>query len=163
MNKAAVFTETACPICGMTQIWCPSGVTCPNGHGFGEQNTVTPVPPSTKPKEYASGRLNDWAEKVAEVSRLHGFHDPGVNNTPSSWCSNLHGEISEFWEAYRKGMLDSPCDKDIPLTNAEEELADIIIRTLDVAWQMKIDIERAVAIKHAYNETRPYRHGGKLA
>lgn len=50
-----------------------------------------------------------------------------------------------------------------PLTCAEEELADVIIRALDTAGTLRIDIDRAVRIKHAYNETRPHRHGGKLA
>lgn len=41
------------------------------------------------------------------------------------------------------------------------ELADILIRVLDVAAYHQMDIARAVADKMAYNETRPMRHGGK--
>jgi NTP pyrophosphatase (non-canonical NTP hydrolase) len=43
------------------------------------------------------------------------------------------------------------------------ELADAIIRILDIAAFHGIDIAHAVADKMAYNETRPYRHGNKLS
>lgn len=41
------------------------------------------------------------------------------------------------------------------------ELADIIIRVLDVCAYLGIDIEDAIADKMNYNEHRPHRHGGK--
>jgi len=41
------------------------------------------------------------------------------------------------------------------------ELADIIIRVLDICGFHGIDIAHALADKMAYNETRQYRHGGK--
>lgn len=43
------------------------------------------------------------------------------------------------------------------------ELADVIIRVLDLCGGLNIDIEKAVLEKMKYNEDRPYRHGGKLA
>jgi NTP pyrophosphatase (non-canonical NTP hydrolase) len=45
----------------------------------------------------------------------------------------------------------------------EEELVDVIIRLLDFAGGTGLDIEGALAAKMAYNEGRPYRHGGKAA
>lgn len=41
------------------------------------------------------------------------------------------------------------------------ELADIIIRVLHVCAARDVDIDAAVALKMKYNESRPYRHGGK--
>lgn len=107
--------------------------------------------------------LAQWVEAAGQTAKDHGFHEEGANNAPPAWCSNLHGEVSEFWEAYRRGTLNEPCDKHIGLTCAEEELADIVIRTFDIAFQMGIDLERAVEVKHAYNVQRPRRNGGKLA
>ena len=42
------------------------------------------------------------------------------------------------------------------------ELADCIIRILDYCEYAGIDIEKAISLKHEYNKTRPYRHGGKI-
>lgn len=41
------------------------------------------------------------------------------------------------------------------------EFADTIIRILDTCAAYKIPIEQALLDKMAYNDTRPYRHGGK--
>lgn len=41
------------------------------------------------------------------------------------------------------------------------ELADCIIRILDYCGKTEIDIEKIIKLKHEYNKTRPYRHGGK--
>ena len=42
------------------------------------------------------------------------------------------------------------------------ELADIIIRVLDVSEAHGIDIEAALIEKHEFNKTRPYKHGNKV-
>lgn len=39
------------------------------------------------------------------------------------------------------------------------ELADAIIRILDICGRYEIDIEEVLAAKHTYNITRPYLHG----
>ena len=41
------------------------------------------------------------------------------------------------------------------------EMADCIIRILDWMGRANIDAEDVIATKHAYNETRPYKHGKK--
>jgi len=41
------------------------------------------------------------------------------------------------------------------------ELADVIIRVLDTAGALGLDMERALSLKHEYNKTRPHRHGDK--
>jgi NTP pyrophosphatase (non-canonical NTP hydrolase) len=91
-----------------------------------------------------------------------GFHDN--DNEPGrvgEYVSNLHGEVSELWEAYRKGKLNEQCDKPVSLTCAEEELADIFIRCCDTAASLKVDLERAVKVKMQYNLTREHMHGKK--
>lgn len=70
-------------------------------------------------------------------------------------------ELAEAMEAYREG---NPESEDIPgFSRMEEELADVVIRLLDFAGGTGLDIEGALQAKMAYNEHRPYRHGGKVA
>ncbi len=116
------------------------------------------------------GYLNDLAKKCYIATKARGFHQSEVKI--GDFCSNLHGEVSELWEAYRKDLLDKPCDKadkmieagiNPPLTCAEEELADILIRVLDTAVTLGVDMDRAVECKEKYNATRSFRHGGKKA
>lgn len=63
-------------------------------------------------------------------------------------AKNLETDMSK-WE---------PEDK---LEGAAVEMADCLIRILDLAGAMGWDLETIVARKCAYNELRPYRHGGK--
>ncbi len=109
--------------------------------------------------------LNQLTEEAYAVAKSVGFHSSGNVNIPAS-IANLHAELSELFEAWRRQYLDKPCDKADkmlePLTAAEEEIADIILRAFDFAAELKIDVAKAVRIKSAYNRTRPYRNGGKL-
>lgn len=113
--------------------------------------------------------LNDMADIVWDTSEAKGFKDRFIPLSES--IANIHGEVSELWEAYRTEKLNEPCDKAdkmeavglCPLTCLEEELADIVIRALDTAVDNGVDIEEAVRIKNAFNRTREKRHGGKVA
>jgi hypothetical protein len=128
--------------------------------------------------------LNDLRDQVSANAKAKGFGGPPKGVSEEVWrspdlaivraaifTSNQHGESSEFWEAARKGNLDAPCDKADamvakglpPLTCAEEEIADELIRVLDKSSEFKIDVAKAVAVKMAYNSGRPFQHGGKLA
>ena len=119
--------------------------------------------------------LNTSRDVAYQEAAANGWHsndkeDDGVPNF-GNYTSNLHSEASELWEAWRKGKLDSPCDKAdkmvqvdlLPLTCAEEEIADIIIRALDTAARLKVDVSKAVLNKLLFNRTRGYRYGGILA
>ena len=41
------------------------------------------------------------------------------------------------------------------------EMIDCVIRIFDFLSQNGIDIDKVMDLKMKYNETRPYRHGGK--
>ena len=106
--------------------------------------------------------LNELRDKAYQNAQSKGFYDQGRPDM-AAYCANLHGEVSELWEAHRKGLLDVQCDKPVMLTCLEEELADILIRCFDMAGALGVDIDAAVAEKMRYNSTRSYRHGGKVA
>jgi NTP pyrophosphatase (non-canonical NTP hydrolase) len=107
--------------------------------------------------------INTVATAVHLNARAKGFHDDTDAEFIPKTCANMHGEVSELWEAYRRGTLTEPCDKQCGLTNEEEELADIVIRAFDTSKRRNIDIGLAILKKHDYNLTREYRHGNKAA
>lgn len=63
----------------------------------------------------------------------------------------IHSEVSEALESYRKNDSE----------NFKEEFADIIIRTLDLAEGLGINIEKEITKKMEYNKSRDYMHGNK--
>lgn len=77
----------------------------------------------------------------------------------------VHSEVSEALEAYRSGMPPERAyfEVDGKLCGVPSELADVVIRVMDMAEHYDIDLWAAIEAKHAYNVTRPHRHGGKLA
>ena len=115
--------------------------------------------------------LDGIADAVHELAWAKGWHKTDENEDAfvERACNNLHDEVSELHEAWRNNQLRSPCDKtgkmtdlDItPLSCIEEEMADIIIRVLDNARKLGVNIQSAVARKHQFNAARPHRHGGK--
>ncbi len=96
--------------------------------------------------------LNDLAHNIREVNKANGW---GIKE-PSEHQKMVQlmlivTEVAEAAEAYRKD------DEE----NLVEELADVIIRTLDMAAYWDYDIDKAVKDKIEKNKTRSYRHGGK--
>ena len=134
---------------------------------FGAAGFWSEASKETLPEERASEAIGDVAAEMYRIAAAHGFHEKHVQGQVpedfGAFCMNLVGEVSELWEAFREGRLDVQCDKKCGLTCAEEELADVVIRSMDTAVQLGVDLGRAVALKTAYNRTRPYRHGNKRA
>lgn len=100
--------------------------------------------------------MNDLAVQIVEINTANGWNVM----RPEQWSDTykvpavlalIHSEVSEALEAFRKD------DRE----NFSEELADVLIRTLDCAAGLGIDIDAVVAAKLAKNRTRSYRHGGK--
>ena len=114
----------------------------------------------------AATALSAVALHVYKVAQISGFHENDedlTNGRFGEFCANLNGEVSELWEAYRKGNLNKQCDKPVALTCAAEELSDIVIRCFDTAITLGIDIGAAIQLKDQYNQTRPFKHGDKKA
>ena len=65
--------------------------------------------------------VNQVQEEAYAIAKEKGFHTSAEPNI-GAFISNIHGEVSELWEAYREGKLRESCDKatEPPLTCAEE-------------------------------------------
>ena len=71
-------------------------------------------------------------------------------------------EVAEATEEYRDGKMDTYLGAGGKPEGFWVEIADAVIRVLDLAGAMDIDLEHIIELKHEYNKTRPYRHGGKV-
>ena len=100
--------------------------------------------------------MNTLAAEIIEINTANGWNC----TTPAQWedtykvpaiLALVHTEVSEAVEAFRHD------DKE----NFIEELADVIIRVLDCAGGLGMDIDAAVRAKLEKNKTRGFRHGGK--
>ena len=102
--------------------------------------------------------LNELSGYVHAMAKQKGWYD--TKRTPLELLCLIHSEVSECCEAFRAG---NPKNEKIDgFTDAEIELADIIIRVLDMSAFYGFDISGAIRAKVEYNATRPDRHGGKV-
>jgi NTP pyrophosphatase (non-canonical NTP hydrolase) len=105
--------------------------------------------------------LAELANEVHETAKEKGWYEKERNDF--EMLALVHSEISEVVEALRKGNPKSEKLDPIIFSAAEEEMADAVIRILDQCRKNKWNLGAAILAKMAYNKTRPYRHGNKLA
>lgn len=123
-------------------------------------------------------------KKFAEEANINAVNHGWWNGSGRSFGELIalcHFELSEALEEYRAGHAPDEtyyaCKKNANIAfscngKCEEcqyakmegvpsELADVVIRVLDMAEYYGIDIEKALMEKHEFNKIRSYRHGGK--
>jgi NTP pyrophosphatase (non-canonical NTP hydrolase) len=122
--------------------------------------------------------LSDLQQEVHQNAIDHGWWDE--DRTFGELIALVHSEASEALEEYRNGIAPDmtyykcnqkegcklgygceDCRHGKP-EGIPSELADIVIRILDLCGRYGINLERAIREKHRYNKTRPYKHGGKV-
>jgi len=127
--------------------------------------------------------INQLAKEIHENAKSKGFYE-NEKNIGEMLCL-IHSEVSEALEADRKKhytKLDEDwfllglAEKNYGITfnddnvakvffeqniknTFEDELADVLIRVLDLCGYKGIDIESHVKAKMRYNATRPHKHG----
>ena len=75
----------------------------------------------------------------------------------------VHSEISEALEEWRQGRNETYIGPDGKPEGVFVELADAVIRIMDFFGYYGESLEQHILTKHAFNQTRPHRHGGKKA
>lgn len=121
--------------------------------------------------------INELAKQINDNAREKGFWDE-PRNTGEMLCL-IHSEVSEALEADREGhycdwvdrlppISDNMPDKDFKdafvghvKNSFEDELADAMIRIMDLAYSKNIDLEWHIKNKMRYNSLRPHKHGKK--
>ena len=131
--------------------------------------------------------LEDMQRKVTEWCERKGWKGEGsAPVTFGDTMALLHSEVSEALEAYRDwGLADAtetrpadhgrwckskgyagPCpSEECPIPKPEgvgSEFADVLIRLLDDCDRFGVDLRFEFERKMAYNEKRPYQHGGRI-
>ena len=124
--------------------------------------------------------INELAKQAYENAKAKGFYEEPIEM--GTRLALIHSEVSEALEADRKNRhavkssnlddidileLAPPSTKmyfrqefEVAIKDTfEDELADIMIRVMDLAAYKGIDLEYHIKMKMAYNSTREYKHG----
>jgi NTP pyrophosphatase (non-canonical NTP hydrolase) len=122
--------------------------------------------------------INTLSKVIHANAVAKGFYEEGTAPGAFNVSEKLMLVVSELAEAQEADRIDrhsdykalADDDQEIGFMHAfekhvkntyEDELADTVIRVLDLAAAQGIDLEKAIALKMRYNETRPHKHGKK--
>jgi|TARA_R110000868_G_scaffold279694_2_gene539766 NTP pyrophosphatase (non-canonical NTP hydrolase) len=122
--------------------------------------------------------IKEIQKEIHKVNVKKGFWVGGDRNV-GEMLMLVVSELGEAIEAHRSGrkaLVELFNVKEIDRTEPsdyqndfeqcikdtfEDEVADAVIRIMDMCEGLGIDLERHIDLKLEYNRTRPYKHGKK--
>jgi NTP pyrophosphatase (non-canonical NTP hydrolase) len=124
--------------------------------------------------------INKIAEQIYQNAKAKGFYEGQENGSKNiaEMLALIHSEVSEalecdrnekyFVSKYNLSTLMALSNKAFNELFAQEvkdtfedELADVMIRVMDLAAYKGIDLETHIAAKMRFNSLREYKHGKK--
>jgi NTP pyrophosphatase (non-canonical NTP hydrolase) len=96
-----------------------------------------------------------FAQGVHAIAKSKGWWD--TDRPVTEALVLIHCEVSECVEALRQG---NKADRHLPqYKEFDVELADIVIRVMDLSAKLGIDLGAVIKAKVEYNRSRPHKHG----
>ena len=101
--------------------------------------------------------INQWVKRIHRWAKIKGWLD--VKRSAPECHMLMVTEIAEATEEVRKKS--PPVYGDVKPEGEAIELADCVIRIMEYFGKNGWNLEEALRLKMAYNDSRPYRHGNK--
>lgn len=114
---------------------------------------------------YITARLALLTTEVAEaIEEVRNGHRANHTYSAEGYTYGPAASGDYCWWEYDEGTLSEdrvrPTDPIKP-EGVPSELADVVIRAFDFAYEFGIPLEEIIRLKAEYNKTRGRRHGGK--
>lgn len=109
------------------------------------------------------GTIQDWQKLIKEWATTKGWMTNEQNDNVHLKMNLMHSELSEALEILREGHdVREVFDVEGKPEGFFIDIADLVIRALQLAAYYDIDLEAMIDKKMKYNETRPFMHGKKM-
>ncbi len=105
--------------------------------------------------------IQELQDRAWKTNEEHGFHLSADDNNFVAKMMLVVTELAEAVEEWRNHKPSVYSGKDGKPEGVGIEIADAVIRLADICGMERINLQQCLDTKMAFNNDRPYRHGGK--